>query len=309
MTATAKHVIKEATLDRASGAFLGLAVGDAIGTTLEFSPRDSCPAMTDMIGGGPFGLDAGQWTDDTSMALCLADSLFERDRLDLHDLMKRFVRWWRQGENSSTGRCFDIGVTTRTALQRFEQTGDPVAGSTDPRTAGNGSLMRLAPVAVRWHADAKSAMAAAREQSVTTHAAPAAVDGCAYFAALLIEAIQGATKSQVLAPRTFEAKAEIASIATGSWRGKTRNEISSSGYVVHTLEAALWCVDRSANFEQAVLLAVNLGGDADTVGAVTGQLAGALYGEAGIPARWRERVAWGRRIKNLAQSLFDRGEG
>jgi ADP-ribosyl-[dinitrogen reductase] hydrolase len=307
MMAAATDVTDETARDRAVGALLGLAIGDAIGTTLEFVERDTHPAVTGMIGGGTFGLDPGQWTDDTSMALCLAESLLERGRLDQHDLMTRFVRWWRQGENSCTGHCFDIGKTTQTALQRFERAGDPVAGSTHPRAAGNGSLMRLAPVAVRWHVDAEKAMAAAREQSVTTHAAPTAVDGCAFFAALLVEAIQGATKAQVLAPRTFEAAPKIAAIAAGSWRGKARDQISSSGYVVHTLEAALWCVDGTANFEEAILTAVNLGDDADTVGAVTGQIAGALYGTAGIPARWRERVAWRSRIENLAERLFDRG--
>ena len=307
MMAAATDVTDETARDRAVGALLGLAIGDAIGTTLEFAERDTRPAVTGMIGGGPFGLDPGQWTDDTSMALCLADSLLERGRPDQHDLMTRFVRWWRHGENSCTGRCFDIGKTTLTALQHFERAGDPVAGSAHPRAAGNGSLMRLAPVALRWQADTEKAIAAAREQSVTTHAAPTAVDGCAFFAALLVEAIQGATKAQVLAPRTFEATPEIAAIAAGSWRGKAREEISSSGYVVHTLEAALWCVDGTATFEKAVLTAIKLGDDADTVGAVTGQIAGALYGAAGVPAGWRESVAWGSRIEDLAERLLNWG--
>jgi len=304
---TAAGAVAEARHDRAVGALLGLAVGDALGTTLEFSGRDSKPPLKDMIGGGPFGLRPGEWTDDTSMALCLACSLRDRGRLECRDLMARFVRWWRQGENSPTGRCFDIGLTTRTALARFERSGDPMAGSRDPRTAGNGSLMRLAPVAVRWHADADSAVAAAREQSATTHAAAAAVDGCAYFAALLVEAIQGATKARVLAPRAFAGAPEIAAIAAGSWNGKTRDRIASSGYVVDTLEAALWSVAGATGFEAAVLTAANLGDDADTVAAVTGQLAGALWGAAGIPDRWRERLAWGARIEALATALFEMG--
>lgn len=134
--------------DRAIGALLGLAVGDAVGTTLEFRARDSYEPLTDMVGGGPFGLQPGQWTDDTSMALCLADSLLEKGMLDQTDLMERFVRWWRHGENASTGRCFDIETTTANALAKFEATGNPVAGSIDPRSAGNGSIMRLAPVAI-----------------------------------------------------------------------------------------------------------------------------------------------------------------
>jgi ADP-ribosyl-[dinitrogen reductase] hydrolase len=188
-------------IDRALGCLLGLAVGDAIGTTLEFSARDSRPPLTDMIGGGPFQLRPGEWTDDTSMALCLADSLIARDGLDQRDLMERFVRWWRHGENSHNGRCFDIGITAREALHRFLQTGDPVAGSVDPMKAGNGSIMRLAPVALRWAGGREQAIAAARAQSVTTHAAPAAVEACALLAEILTEAIATDNKEAVLRPR------------------------------------------------------------------------------------------------------------
>ena len=121
-------------------------MGDAVGTTLEFCSRDTQPRLEDMVGGGPFDLPAGAWTDDTAMALALADSLAESKTLDCRDLMDRFVKWWRDGDYSCTGHCFDIGNTTQEALTRYLQTCDPVAGSTDPWSAGNGSLMRLAPV-------------------------------------------------------------------------------------------------------------------------------------------------------------------
>jgi len=134
------------TAERYRGAMLGLAVGDALGTTLEFSPPGSFTPIDDIIGGGPFRLAPGAWTDDTSMALCLAESLSECGGFDAADQMRRYVRWYREGHMSSTGGCFDIGNTTRAALQRFEDTGDPWCGSKDPRTAGNGSIMRLAPV-------------------------------------------------------------------------------------------------------------------------------------------------------------------
>jgi len=169
----------EALIDRATGAMLGLAVGDAVGTTLEFSARDSQPPLTEMIGGGPFQLRAGTWTDDTSMALALADSLINRGSLHPHDLMSRFVNWWRWGVYSATGECFDIGLTTRTALAKFEEDGDPFAGSADPQSAGNGSLMRLAPIAI-WgiQAGEEAMREAARTQSATTHAAPQCLDAC-----------------------------------------------------------------------------------------------------------------------------------
>lgn len=294
---------EDAATDRACGCLLGLAVGDAVGTTLEFSRRDAHPPLTDMVGGGPFRLRPGEWTDDTSMALCLADSLIACDGLDQRDLMERFVRWWREGYNSHNARCFDIGITTRQALQRFLDAGDPVAGSTDPNTAGNGSIMRLGPVALHWAGDPEGAVAAARAQSVTTHGAPAAVEGCALLAEILVEAIATGDRSAALRSRPA-AEAAIGAIAAGSWHGKERNNIRSSGYVVHTLEAALWCIDRSTGFSDAVLLAANLGDDADTVAAVTGQIAGALWGQSTIPQHWLDRLAWREEIERKARRLW-----
>lgn len=297
--------------DRAAGALLGLAVGDALGTTLEFAARDVLPRVTDLVGDGPFGLAAGQWTDDTSLALCLADSLVEGGPercLDPGDLMRRFVRWRKDGENSATGRCFGIGATTSEALGRFERTGEPLAGSEHPRSAGNGSLMRLSPVAIRWWNDPGAARAAARLQSRTTHGAEEAVEACAFFAELLVEAIGGAPAATVLRPRERRAGGgRVADIAAGSFRDKRRKEISSSGYVIHTLEAALWAVSRTDSFREAVVEAVNLGDDADTVGAVTGQLAGALRGRSGIPESWLAAVAWRERLEERAERLFALG--
>ena len=275
----------EEICDRALGAFLGLAVGDAVGTTLEFCSRDAQPRLQDLVGGGPFDLPPGAWTDDTAMALALADSLAASEALDCRDLMDRFVRWWQDGDYSCTGHCFDIGNTTRQALDRYRRTGDPLAGSTDPQSAGNGSLMRLAPVALRFWHDRPRLIAAAADQSRTTHGAEEAVDACRAFAELLAEAIAGSPRADLLARRPFEGAPAVARVMAGSWRGRPRNRIRSSGYVVHTLEAAIWSVARSGDFRNAVLLAANLADDADTVAAVTGQLAGALYGLSGIPRR------------------------
>ena len=290
--------------DRALGAFLGLAIGDAVGTTLEFRSRDAQPRLEDMTGGGPYALPPGAWTDDTAMALALADSLAATGTLDCRDLMGRFVRWWQDGEYSCTGTCFDIGNATSAALDRYVRTGDPLAGSTHPRTAGNGSLMRLAPVALRFWNDQSCLVDTAADQSRTTHAAEEAVDACRAFAELLAAAIAGSPRSAVLAPRPFEGAPAIDGILAGGWRGRARNEIRSSGYVVHTLEAALWSVARAGDFRDAVLLAANLADDADTVAAVTGQLAGALYGLSGIPDRWLDRLAWKDRLLETAQRLL-----
>ena len=296
------------TTDRALGCLLGLAVGDAVGTTLEFSTRDAGERLTDMVGGGPFDLEAGQWTDDTSMALCLADSLITCGGPDQRDLMTRFLRWFRDGENSVTGRCFDIGMATQTALLGFEESGDPAAGSTDPNTAGNGSIMRLAPIALRWFRDRDKAIAAAREQSTTTHAAPESVEGCALLADYLVDAIRTGDRALFDQQRPNPVAA-IDAIGQGGWRGKHRDEIHSSGYVVHTLEAALWAVEQSGDFEEAVLTAVNLGDDADTVAAVAGQIAGALWGRLGIPSRWLHRLAWRDHIEERARVLIEAEPG
>ncbi len=290
--------------DRALGSLIGLAIGDAVGTTLEFRTRGSFAPITDLVGGGPFGLRAGQWTDDTSMALCLADSLLASNGLNQKDLAERFLRWKTHGENSVNGRCFDIGRATETALDRFAADHNPVAGSTSARDGGNGSLMRLAPIAVRFRQLA-NAQAAAVAQSVVTHGAEECVDACAYFVELLLQAIDGVDKEMVLQPRDRALSPKIAAIARGEWRQKPEGQIASTGYVVHTLEAALWCVAQSADFREAVLRAANLGHDADTVAAVTGQLAGALWGLTGIPAAWLAKLAWRDDIVARGTALWD----
>ena len=294
----------EGIRDRALGALLGLAVGDAVGTTLEFCLRDAQPRLDDMVGGGPFDLPPGAWTDDTTLALALAESLAASPRFDSRDLMDRFVDWWRNGSYSCNGHCFDIGNTTRAALERYCRTGDPMAGSTAPESAGNGSLMRLAPVALRHWNDREQLLAMAAEQSRTTHGADEAVDACRAFAELLADAVAGAPRAAVLGRREFEGSPAIARILAGSWRGRARGTIDSSGYVAHTLEAALWSVARTGDFRGAVLLAANLADDADTVAAVTGQLAGALYGLRGIPESWLDRVAWKERLLDVGSRLL-----
>src|SRR5438128_1276381 len=182
---------------RYRGCLLGLAIGDALGTTLEFRPPGSFTPIEDIVGGGPFKLRPGEWTDDTSMALCLATSLIERGGFDAVDQLDRYVRWWRKGYLSSTGRCFDIGNTVRDALLRFERTWEPFCGSTDPHTAGNGSLMRLAPVVLFFAGNPRLAIEMAADSSRTTHAAEEAVDACRYMAALLVGAIRGATREDL----------------------------------------------------------------------------------------------------------------
>lgn len=297
--------LEKAVRDRALGALLGLAVGDALGTTLEFRSRDSYQPLTTIVGGGPFGLQAGEWTDDTSMALALAASLIEKRGLDERDLMERFCAWAERGEYSHNGRCFDIGNTVNGALRRFRRSGEPVAGSSDPQSAGNGSLMRLAPVAILYAFDDKARIDAARRQSRVTHAADEAIEACAAYADLVAEAIQGWSKAQVFTPRNGWAPEMVARAMRMEPVGWARKQVRGSGYVIHSLEAALWAVGNAQDFREAVLLAANLGEDADTTAAIAGQLAGALWGASGIPEEWLNVLAWRDRITDLANQLHD----
>jgi ADP-ribosylglycohydrolase len=300
------------TQSRYEGCLLGLAAGDALGTTVEFKAPGSFVPLTDMVGGGPFRLEKGQWTDDTSMALCLAESLIQCRGFDARDQMERYVRWWKEGHLSSTGRCFDIGNTVYGALQRYMDTGEPFAGSTDPHTAGNGSLMRLAPVPLFFAADPEKAIAWSAESSKTTHGAITCLDACRYFGGLLVGALQGISKDELLSPRYSPVErlweraplcSEIDDIACSSFKRKDPPTIVGSGYVVESLEAALWAFNRSTNFQEGCLLAVNLGDDADTTGAIFGQLAGAYYGVAGIPQAWRECLTHVELIQRWAGEL------
>jgi ADP-ribosylglycohydrolase len=304
-------------IDRYRGALLGLATGDAVGTTLEFKPPGTFTSLEDMVGGGPFNLEPGCWTDDTSMALCLAESLIESQGFDPVDQLKRYVRWYRDGYFSSTGRCFDIGATTRTALHQFERSGEPYCGSTNPRAAGNGSMMRLAPAPLFYAQNPAQAIARSGESSRTTHGAQTSVDGCRYLGALLVGAVNGVSKEQLLAGRFTPVAGywdeqpltpEIDEVAAGSFKQRNPPQIQGTGYVVHSLEAALWAFYHSDTFKEGCLLAVNLGDDADTTGAVYGQLAGAFYGAEAIPEAWRVKLKYGYLIRSMAEKLYNLAE-
>lgn len=294
------------TLDRFHGCLLGLAVGDAVGTTVEFRPRGSFPPVTDMVGGGPFGLEPGQWTDDTSMALCLATSLVECGGFDPLDQMQRYCRWEKEGYLSSTGRCFDIGNTVSQALRQFRQTGEPFSGSTHPRSAGNGCLMRLAPVPMFYSPDETKAVELAGESSRTTHGAQECLEASRLFGAMLVRALAGADREEILTNHDDLAleTSTLQAIAAGQYQSLDIDQIRGSGYVVESLTAALWCFWNTTTYAEAILAAANLGDDADTTAAICGQLAGAYYGLSGIPQPWQDRVTDRDAILTLASRLY-----
>lgn len=303
---------RSARRDRARGALVGLAVGDAVGTTLEFQPPGSFTPITDMVGGGPFRLRAGEWTDDTSMALCIAESLLDTGDMDLADQMRRYLLWRTDGYLSSNGRCFDIGNTVSAQLSRFTRTGEPIDPHPDEQSAANGSLMRLAPVPIRWHTDPAEAAERSGESSRSTHAATRPVDACRVFGAMTAALISGASAEEVFAPDFWQwgdLHPEIEAIARGSWRDKDPPAIKGTGFCVDALEASIWAVAGAEDFRDAVLRAANLGDDADTTAAIAGQLAGARWGASGIPEAWRRRIVMADRIEVMADRLFDAGAG
>jgi ADP-ribosyl-[dinitrogen reductase] hydrolase len=302
---------------RYRGSLLGLATGDALGTSVEFMSPGSFEPLTDMVGGGKFNLAPGEWTDDTSMALCLAESLIEKSVFDPIDQLERYLRWYRTGYLSSNGRCFDIGITTANALHRFERTHEPFPGPDAPHTAGGGSLMRLAPVPMFFARHPGLALEKCAESSRTTHGSLQAVDACRYYGGLLLGALYGRSKQELLSPLKewdfldVEATRSLAGleprileVANGSFKHKQPPHIQGSGYVVRGMEASLWAFFCSNSFNEGALLAANLGDDADTTTAIYGQLAGAYYGEEGIPAEWRSKLAKLEVITDYADRLW-----
>ena len=289
---------------RSRGALLGLACSDCVGSSVEFMPRGSFPLMTDMVGGGIFKLPVGAFTDDTSLALCLGTSILDKG-FDLEDQIKRYTLWYEFGFFSSTGKCFDIGQTTLEALERYQETGNPRSGGTGEMTAGNGSLVRIAPVAIRYLHNPKQALELCVEQSLTTHAHNECLMTCQIFGEILIRALQGKSKNEILESilPDLHLTTRLRGIADGKYKSMGVDEISSSGYVVSSLEAALYCFWKTSSFEECVLKAANLAEDADSVSALAGQLAGAFYGHDAIPSGWIKKLVMGQEIGELAEDL------
>jgi ADP-ribosylglycohydrolase len=298
------------------GAFLGLAVGDALGAAIEFRRPGDFEPVTGYRGGGPWGLEAGEWTDDTTMALAMADSI-NTVGWCLDDQARHYLLWFDEGKYSVNGECFDIGGTTRAGLVTFRVSQSAcTSGSSSPKASGNGSIMRLAPAAIHasrhFPHDIPRLARMAGDSSRPTHGSNQCVSACQYMALLMAGLLHGVDRDLVLAAdweplqelrRAVDLNHRIDAIADGSFREKEPPEIRGTGWVVDSLEAALWAFHQAANFQEAVLDAVNLGDDADTTGAVCGQLAGACWGEEGIPGEWLEGLA---RRDEMIEPIVDR---
>ena len=293
------------TAEKARGAVFGAAIGDAVGVPFEFNTPEEMrrrPA-SDIVSGGTYGLPAGTWSDDTTMILCTLDRLDESRDYDA--IMQAFVSWVEEGNYTPFGECFDIGNTTRSALMHYAGGRKPLAsGLDDAYSNGNGSLMRILPAALYADAHGLSsgeAVRFAQELSCLTHAHKRSQIGCGIFTCVALALLRRADKSSVSEglqqAGAFYASKEYADeikkyarLLSPGFGQLPEGEIKSSGYVVDTLECALWCLLNTGSYRDCILRAVNFGKDTDTAACVAGALAGLLYGREGIPAQWRETL-------------------
>lgn len=287
---------------------LGLAIGDALGAPVEFCQRGRFEPLTGLRTGGKFQMRLGEWTDDTAMALCLADSLLAAEGFDARDQMQRYWRWGNEGYNSTRDRAFGVGKTVAKAMARFLKTDEPFSGSTDPKSAGNGSIMRLAPVVMFHLNDRERAIYYAGESSRTTHQAAEAIEACQLLAHILWTCIHRRKDKTNLfdALETNLSSPALQALVERRYMAKLETEIVGSGYVVESLEAALWAFETTDSFENAILAAANLGDDSDTTAAVCGQIAGAYYGYSDIPEAWLQKLFEHDRLIKTADALISK---
>jgi ADP-ribosyl-[dinitrogen reductase] hydrolase len=242
------------------------------------------------------------------MALCLAHSLLHSKGFDPVDQMNRYCKWYQYGYMSSNGKCFDIGVTVSKALKTFMETKNPYSGPTDTYSSGNGSLMRLAPIPIFYHKDINICMKYAGDSSRTTHGSIECIESCKLFSLLIVRAFSATTKNEIFEELGYTPNCNgLEPVVDGSFMDFSYEQINGSGYVIDSLLSALWCFYHGRDFRQAILLAANIGNDADTTAAICGQITGAFYGFSGIPVDWRESITMAGEIKQLAIDLYREG--
>ena len=294
------------TKSRVAGTFIGLAVGDALGVPFENLEKGSIDFVSDLIGGGPYNLPPGAWTDETATALCLAQSLLVTNDLDVYDLVERLNRWVEGGENSSTGRCVGIEQKLLIFLNNFRRSSQLDMSFSSQSSSGNSVLARVGPIACIHWADLTTASRIARQQSYLTHTSEVVAGACEYLVLSLSHLIAGRGWNYISnLPINKDWPNEIKNVNNGSWLKKSIGQLKSTSDVIELLETSLWCVENSTSFENAVTQAINLGGKSDTVGAVAGQLAGALYGLEAIPVRWFDKLYKVEKLTDVAMQMVD----
>lgn len=310
----------------------GHAIGDALGVPVEFESREELMStpVEDMRGYGSYPVPAGAWSDDTSMTLCLMDSLVNKGKIDYADIMDRFVRWYKKAEYTPTGVMFDIGAATRHALLAYApdsiiipKTEPLLCGGNNEYDNGNGSLMRIAPLSVYFYAQhgtlvTSDDMRELHEISMLTHAHPRSLMACGIYLLIAVRLLDNANITKAIGDglnaahnyyaRQSDFAAEVKSYERlwniNEFAAFTADSIKSSGYVVDTLEAALWCLLTTDSYRTCVLKAVNLGDDTDTVGAIAGGLAGLAYGWKNIPQEWKDGILRADFIEDLCRKFY-----
>lgn len=286
--------------DKFTGSLVGLAIGDALGASVEFLERDSYEEIREYRSGGKLNVSLGEYTDDTAMSLCLTQSLIE-DGFDEASQLEHYVKWYKSAYMSADNRVVGVGKTMQRSILRYMSNKNTISESKNPKkSAGNGSLMRIAPIALFNHKNIKKALSQSALSSYTTHGLDICADACMMYAGLIIGALQGLGKDEVLSSKfadylfsvvkEYGISNDVKHVLKGSYKKKSRDEIYSTGYVIYSLEAALWCFYNSSTFKEGLIKAVNLGNDTDTIGAIYGQLAGAYYGYEAIPKHLRENL-------------------
>ncbi len=307
-------------LEKIKAVIIGHAVGDALGVPVEFCEREELRARptTDMEGFGSYPVPAGAWSDDTSMSLAALDSL-ALGKIDYEEIMDNFVKWCSCDDYTPTGEMFDIGRTCFTAIRNYLETdGKPAieCGLLGEYANGNGSLMRIHPFVLMAHFTQmpfEEWQEMIVKASALTHAHERSKLACKIYAFLLIHILADNNSSDSI--RLGLARAEChnrdnpeishyARMFREDFANTPEEEIKSSGYVVDTLEAAVWCLMNTDNYKDCVLKAVNLGGDTDTVAAIAGGLAGALYGYDAIPEKWRNMLIKREYIEEMCERAY-----
>ena len=285
------------------GAILGLATADALGVPVEFESRARLKEnpVTGMRSGGSWGQEAGTWSDDTTMTIATMESIARLGGIDYADIMNNFLHWYEHDNFTATGELFDIGNTTRAALVRYSRKILPPTkcGATDENSNGNGSLMRILPAALYLSARrgriGSDELAVIHRFSALTHAHAVSKISCGIYSLVAAQILNGRTVRDAFTLAIEDAKkfygnddafSHFARLCDEDFAALPEDEISSGGYVLHTLEAALWCLLNTADYKSLALKAVNLGKDTDTTGAVAGGIAGLVYGAESIPADW-----------------------
>lgn len=302
-------------------ALFGVAVGDALGVPVEFNSRQTIVKnpVTDMVGYGTYNLPAGTWSDDSSLAFCLAEALTQD--FDLNTIGQNFVKWYHHNFWTPRGNVFDIGIATRQAIARLAQGEQAeLAGGFDETDNGNGSLMRILPLLFYIQdKPINERYEITKQVSSITHGHIRSVIACFYYLEFARQLFSGKDKFEIYTHLQTEITNHLTSLSINpkeialfdrllknDIHNLNADDIQSSGYVLHTLEASIWCLLTTDNYKEAVLKAVNLGSDTDTTGAVTGGLAGLLYGFDNIPTNWTKQIARKDDIENLAERLAEK---